>query len=159
VLTCTRTTRKFGILPSFKDHFLSPRAKPLRHDSPACAPPWSAWWTGSRREGWLRGEEEKRGLIEGRTAARGSRRWASQRRGCPACAPPWSAWWTGSRREGWLRGEEEKRGLIEGRTAARGSRRWASQRRGCPACAPPWSAWWTGSRRAARGRRRGRRES
>jgi hypothetical protein len=32
--TCTRTTRKFGICPSFKDHSLSPRAKHnVRYDS------------------------------------------------------------------------------------------------------------------------------
>jgi hypothetical protein len=28
VLACTRTTRKFWRCPSFKDHFLSPRAEP-----------------------------------------------------------------------------------------------------------------------------------
>ena len=32
VLTCTRTPRKFGICPSFKGHFLSPRAKPHQSD-------------------------------------------------------------------------------------------------------------------------------
>jgi hypothetical protein len=61
VLTCAQTTREFGIRPSFKEHFLSPRAKlgrfanfsslqrtsplhhhhlppgnPSRHDSPLC---------------------------------------------------------------------------------------------------------------------------
>ena len=34
VLTWTRTPRKFGVCPSFKDHFLPPRAKPPRCDSP-----------------------------------------------------------------------------------------------------------------------------
>ena len=33
VLTCTRTPRTFGISPSFRGHFLSPRAQPYRYDS------------------------------------------------------------------------------------------------------------------------------
>jgi hypothetical protein len=33
VTRATRTPRTFGICASFKDRFLSPRAKPLRYDS------------------------------------------------------------------------------------------------------------------------------